>query len=595
MTGKAENIAKASLTAGFAASVFCFWRFAHPESLSLAEEMQMFLFNGSYAAERIMHVGGLCAFIGEFLTQFNTLLWLGAVIMSLLLTSIQALTWRLAKSAGADTLLSYVLTFVPSATLLIMMGDESVLASYAVSIITGLAASAAYCAASGRDNGLLRCGSLIIGIPLTFLMAGPGAYVLATYAIARLWAGGEGRAVKVIKTVGVAAGVAAIVAVCYRLSAYPLGQMAAGAWVYRKPDVPVWIPLFCAGVAAWPVIVGKAKVKDLGVLNCAGLWLALMTIAAANAHFNYDEGKYSVMRYDMLTRSHDWRGVVAMAEKQGPRTHLELAMVNMALAMRGELADRMFEFNQVNSEGLIPLFNREVMSSMVASDICFELGMVNSSRRFAFEAQEAIPDHRKSGRLTKRLAEVAIIDGHYALAERYLKQLRQTFAYSDWAQKSLDMIKDDAKVASHPTYGKLRRRRVSQDFFYSDREMDQMLGLLFSHDRSNKMALDYLLCLELVTRDIGSFIRYVPLMGERPGGVSIMPRHYQEALCMAWAKGHRSFDGMPWPVDQRIKQEFGAFARAISSGGDPESMISGYMGSSYWRFYAKGGKKKNDR
>ena len=58
MTGKAENIAKASLTAGFAASVFCFWRFAHPESLSLAEEMQMFLFNGSYAAERIMHVGG---------------------------------------------------------------------------------------------------------------------------------------------------------------------------------------------------------------------------------------------------------------------------------------------------------------------------------------------------------------------------------------------------------------------------------------------------------------------------------------------------------------------------------------------------------
>lgn len=69
---------------------------------------------------------------------------------------------------------------------------------------------------------------------------------------------------------------------------------------------------------------------------------------------------------------------------------------------------------------------------MMTSDIYYELGMLNTARRFAFEAQESIPNSQKSGRLTKRLAEVAIIDGQYELARRYLHLLKQTFAYSKW-------------------------------------------------------------------------------------------------------------------------------------------------------------------
>ncbi len=577
------------MTAASAIGIFCFWRFYHPEALSFAEEMQMFLFSGGYLTERLSAPGGAAAYVGEFLTQFYNPLWLGAVIATAMLLAVQRLTWRLARGAGGSSGAAFSLSFVPAAGLLVIQGDDNVLAGYTVSILAGLVTCAAYCQVCAKR--WLELLFLVIAIPLMFYLAGPGAYLLAAFALLRR-GGDRGWGGKIICAAVIAAYVLLTVICAYRMSAYPLSRIAAGVYTYRMPDAPALLTLFILFVAAWPTCVGKTKAGADKWIWAVGVWATVALVGFVACQLSYDRLKYRVMRYDMYMRTHDWQGAVAQAKRHTPRTPLELAAVNYALAMRGELADRMFEFPQVSSEGLIPVFNREVMSSMMTSDIFFELGMVNSARRFAFEAQEAIPDQRKSGRLTKRLAEVAIVDGHYALAMRYLDLLAKTFAYGKWAEKTKELIKSDAQVDAHPLYRRLRRRRVKQDFFYSDREMDQMLGLLFNQDKGNRMALDYLLCLELVTRDMANFTRYIPLLGQRPGGAGIMPRHYQEALCMAWAKGHKSFDGMPWPVNASIKGQFVTFAQMMAAGSQPWAANDGYIGTSYWAFYANGDKRE---
>lgn len=593
MTTKRDKTIATLLTLALAAAGFAFWMTVHPEALSFAEEMQMFLFNGGYALEKISVPGGVAAFSGEFLTQFFSLLWLGAVVQSALLVALQLVSYRLSRLTGGGAAESFALSFAPAVAMVAVMGDPNVTVSYALSVLAGLGACSLVARAGGSDKAAIVMVG--VGIPTLFFACGPATYALAAYAVVgavRRW-GASLRSASWVA--GIAVYTILTVVATYRLSAYPLGSVAAGLGTYRQAEIPAWPAGMACAFGLWPFVASRVRMiaRRRRVALC-GIAAATVAGGVAAGLLAYDGLTYRIMRYDLCLRRHDWAGALSIAEREAPRAPLELATVNFALVMRGELADRMFEYPQVSSEGLIPLFSREVASAMMTSDIYMELGMVNTARRFAFEAQEAIPDQRKSGRLTKRLAEVAITDGQYALASRYLDVLSQTFAYGRWAGEMKTLIKDETKVAAHPYFSKLRRRRISHDFFYSDREMDQMLGLLFSHDKSNRMALDYLLCLELQTRDMGSFIRYAPLLGQLPDGGRFVPRHYQEAMCMAWAQRHNSFDGMTWPVANSVKRQFAEFAKIHSADKHSPLLSEGRLGSSYWAFFVDD-KKDTDR
>ncbi len=571
-------ILQISLTTLFAVGVFLFWRFIHPEALACAEELQLFLFTPEYFFERLTYPGGIATYIGEFITQFYNLISLGAVILTLLFVVIQRLTWYLMRSEEVESC-HYPLSFAPAIFLLAIMGDENVLAPYVASIILGLVACIIFSHFASSTLSARRA-ALALLIPV-ICFAGTGIYILCAYAIAK-----SIKQRNYLEPFLIVIYLALCITTCYRISAYPLSRVLIGIGVYRMADAPTMLPLFLVFIGLFPALSSLLKMKMPRGSAYAELGLVAV-FAFLLPHLTFDEFKYRVMRYDLLLRKRNWSEIISLAKRHEPHSPLELATVNFALASRGELPNRMFEFPQVNSEGLLPVFSREVFTTMMTSDIYYELGMLNTARRFAFEAQESIPNSQKSGRLTKRLAEVAIIDGHYELARRYLHLLKQTFAYRKWAADNEALIADEAMVNAHPVYGRMRHRRVTTDFFYSDPEMDQMLGVLFNQDKSNRMALDYLLSCELLTRNLAAFARYIPLMGQLPdGGMGPLPRAYQEALCMVWAQHHPNFDGIPWPIDPTIRRNFIQFAQLTAPNGT-HSPLPPYLASSYWAFFIK--------
>ncbi len=571
-------ILQISLTTLFAVGVFLFWRFIHPEALACAEELQLFLFTPEYFFERLTYPGGIATYLGEFITQFYNLISLGAVILTLLFVVIQRLTWHLMRSEEVEGC-HYPLSFAPAIFLLAIMGDENVLAPYVVSIILGLVACIIFSHFASSTLSARRA-ALALLIPV-ICFAGTGIYILCAYAIAK-----SIKQRNYLEPFIIVIYLALCITTCYRISAYPLSRVLIGIGVYRMADAPTMLPLFLVFIGLFPALSSLLKMKMPRGSAYAELGLVAV-FAFLLPHLTFDEFKYRVMRYDLQLRKRNWSEIISLAKRHEPHSPLELATVNFALASRGELPNRMFEFPQVNSEGLLPVFSREVFTTMMTSDIYYELGMLNTARRFAFEAQESIPNSQKSGRLTKRLAEVAIIDGHYELARRYLHLLKQTFAYRKWAADNEALITDEARVNAHPVYGRMRHRRVTTDFFYSDPEMDQMLGVLFNQDKSNRMALDYLLSCELLTRNLAAFARYIPLMGQLPdGGMGPLPRAYQEALCMVWAQHHPNFDGIPWPIDPTIRRNFIQFAQLTAPNGT-HSPLPPYLASSYWAFFIK--------
>ena len=113
------------------------------------------------------------------------------------------------------------------------------------------------------------------------------------------------------------------------------------------------------------------------------------------------------------------------------------------------MGDRMFEFYQNGTEGLLPEFQRDFTSPLPTSEAYYHLGMVNTAQRFTFEAMEAIPNFNKSGRCFKRLAETNLINGQYEVAAKYLRLLRKTIFYRDWAEDAMTYLYNEEKINAH--------------------------------------------------------------------------------------------------------------------------------------------------
>ena len=77
-------------------------------------------------------------------------------------------------------------------------------------------------------------------------------------------------------------------------------------------------------------------------------------------------------------------------------------------------------------------------------------------------AQEAIPNYRKSARLTRRIIECEIINGNYKVAAKLLRRLQKTLFYRNWANQTMALLGNEKAINRHPIYGKLRKYREKE-------------------------------------------------------------------------------------------------------------------------------------
>lgn len=563
--------------------VFLFWYVCYPHVLSYIEQFQLFLFDADYLLDHLKYPGGVSVYIAEFLVQFFISFTAGSVILAVLYVLVQRLTWMLAKREGASDD-HYALSFLSPALLLAVMGDDNVMLGFVVGAILSLLACWGYSFVTQERS---RVAVLIVAVPILFYLTSAASYMFIGYAIIRSFKNSGLSLRSVAFAIMLVVYTVVLVLAFYYASSFPLARIANGVGYYRYRLAYVSVHfLYLAFLVGLPFAIAAIPEKwhIKSKLVEASIEIACV-VAVGNVLicYSYDPVKYRVIKYDYLLRTHNWDAIVALAEKEDSKTPIELSTINFALAMRGELGERMFEFNQRSSEGLLPIFGSESFSSIMSSEIFFKLGMVNTAERLVFEAQEASPSNQKSGRIMRRLVEVNIINGHYAVAERYLHVLEKTFAYRKWARNQLACLGDEQKIETHPLYGAMRNLRVTEDFFYSEREVDQMLGMLFVRNNFNRMALDYLLALELLTKDIDHFVEYIPLMS-RVGSYSHIPRAFQEALCFAWAQNHNSFDGMPWSIDTNVKRDFSTFVSLYNTNKNAPQLKEGRLGKSFWSF-----------
>ena len=540
----------------FGVAVVIFWSVPYMSGLCFQEQYQMFLFDIGYFLERIVQPGGLADYISEFLVQFYYMPVLGGTIIALLLMSIQAISWGLMKQFGMKAVFpGYLLSFVPSIVLWCAMGDQNLLLSFVVALSGALLMGWIH---NRFHNRLVKVVFELVSTALVYWFLGPVVFLYAALMIGDTLMKGKQNG-HILSSLGYSACLLILTVAWILLTTqslqYPLYRIFSGLNYYRYPGTVSPLPL---GVMIWTVVVvffgmvpdGHAWIKKLQQSKVVMVLAYVLVIVASwfGIKASFDEMTYDLIDYDFLVRTEQWDKIIEKAEKKPATTPLSVSCVNLALSQKGMLADRLFEFYQNGGEGLFPTFTRDMISPVSTAEIFFRLGMVNDAERYMFEAQEAIPNYRKSARLTRRIIECEIINGNYQVAAKLLRRLQKTLFYSNWANQMMALLGNEKAINRHPIYGKLRKyREKKQDFLFSDREMDQMLGLLFLNDNHNRMAYEYLMCYELLQRDLEKFVQYYPL--GRFVGYDHIPRSFQEILIGNWMKTHSDPRTIPYSVD----------------------------------------------
>ena len=430
----------------FCVAVVLFFGMAYPHHLHYQEQFQLFLFDSNYVWDIVKHPGGVADLLGRFCTQFFLYAWVGAIIIGILLLAIQLLVSRFVGGGWF-----YGLSYVPSFLLWLFLLDEHALLGGVWAVLLTFLAVWGLCK---LPKGLVRYIGIIVALPILYWMVG-------TY-----WNGSHYyRYPKVFPTLLYVAWLLAL--------AIPLLVYVCRKWL--KDSKGLVIPLCSFALVA--VVMGAVVWK--------------------NANFKAEK----VMHYDFMASHQQWNRIIETANKEKPNNQIGVTVQNLALAMRGQLTQHLFDYNQNGIAGLLPDVQSDAVSPMPTAEAFYQLGMINVAQRTVFEAQEAILDFQKSGRCYKRLAQTNLIIGSYEVARKYLMALQKTLFYREWANETLPLLGDEEAIAKHPEYGRLRKWAYKDNFFFSDHVTPEMLESLYSGCTDNSMAYQYLMAYYMLTGD----------------------------------------------------------------------------------------------
>ncbi|MBW6502625.1 MAG: hypothetical protein K0B05_14635, partial [Bacteroidales bacterium] len=344
--------------------------------------------------------------------------------------------------------------------------------------------------------------------------------------------------------------------------------------------IPVWFSMpAILMVVVYLVPVREKYHKPFLVIQCAGL--IIFTFIGFRIWANF--GAEVIMKYDYLVRTGQWNEVLKLAEDKPPRNFLSLAMLNLSLAKTGQMGDKMFSYDQRGVNGLFLPFNREYVAPMMGNEIFYHLALTNASQEYAFEAMETIPNHNKSSRVIKRLAETNLINGNYAVSGKYLTILDKTLFYRKWSRDTRRYLYNEELINSHPDWGEKRKFMVRNDYFFHVQNMEAALNRMVKENPGNRLAFEYLMAFYMINKDLRNFVNLIPLMEKM--NYREIPVSYQEAMLYIIGLSTRDpFSQAPSYISSGVRNRMREYAEIYTKFDDAEERLRNRHLGTYWYY-----------
>ena len=215
--------------------------------------------------------------------------------------------------------------------------------------------------------------------------------------------------------------------------------------------------------------------------------------------------------------------VIHEVESATQWTDQMLFFYNLVQAQRGELPDHLLKFTN-NILGTFYKIGPDtpMLTIRNMNELYWALGDMTFTERAAMMTN-VFSHNNRNVRMIRRLAECTYVSGDTLAAEKYLRILDKTFVYHKWAE---NVRKHGKNIYKQKIQMVNRRDTIT----ITDNAHFLMMQLLDSNP-DNIIALDYILCSNLLLKDITNFKRDYDRYCIETGKPRMKPL-YQEALCI---------------------------------------------------------------
>ena len=566
-------------------ALFAFLQMCFEYHFYYIEQSQLFLFSEAYIRNKLLLPGGFSMLVAEFLVQFFIRPYVGALVTAALLTGVGVCTAGIVKRIAPISGL-FILYVLPMLALLFMHFDFN----YRVQgTVCYLMMMALLCGYMRIRNDLFRLVAGCVLVTVLFWLAGSIAVLFA--GMVCLFEGLRKTPKWYISLIGVAEVLLLGVGTVY------FSLMGEYRWVFGPdlyyhntlhPKEIIYYSWICLPLVFLVAFFIRNKNSLSGKKWRAGI-SCIVQLAMIGAVLWWGMPKYSdaktlrLKKLDYFARTEQWDKTIE--ECKGKLTNfLYMCHLNMALANKGELSDKMFNFDQRGPQGLLVQWNKSENISCMLSDIYFTMGATASSQEMAFEGYVSAMEDGNP-RMLKRLVQTNLIYGTYPVAEKYISILEKTYAYRDWAQSQRKYLYNDEVVESDPILGTRRRMLPDRNSLAMIKGLAGDLALFLEKGPANSAALQYLGAMYLLAKDLEGFKALV----EKYYGTEflpVLPVHFQEAVIVMSEKEPDYWKR--FNVSETTVARFADYKKQVLANRN-NSAIAGLLnrsyGNTYWFYF----------
>ncbi len=553
-------IVAVAMTAGW-----CWFAFGVPYTLYTKEQVVLFIADWTAVSDYLARPAVLSSIVGDYLTQFYLLIGGAATILTLLLLLLWWGTRTVLRRFGAGALNATAWALLPVAAEVALNCHIEYPLSMTIAAVVAVWSFVAW--TKVREGASKYIVAALSIVALYWLV---GAHTAIFVLGAAAWAWRKGRCVWSVAMPVVAVGA---VALWGELLYLPLSQSYCYPLIenYMLQHCYVFLLTEAAFVVA---LVGARSRAWLGVLAVA------LTATVATAMINDRTEEYWLgMSCEAYFNRYD--RVLERAEANWEhQSYVAAAYTNLALAYRGELGERLTDYYQPLTYGLLLDVDEGTgyCYAMAAADATAAIGDMAEAQRATLLAMTFTP-HQRSSRVAKKMVEIAMVVGDRELAEKFLWQLERTALHRSWASKRREMLATGSEAIENE-----RRKLVVEDGFVGANNWYPALYALVEANGENRMAVDYLLSMHLLRKDRERFVAdydryFYPHWGAMP------PKIYQQALMMAFDNESELMAAIDqYHISPEVQHECIEYSRIYTKEQGRGEALRERFGRTYW-FY----------
>lgn len=405
--------------------LFCFVTFALQRfKLCTFESDHLFLFDANWIIGHLREVGGLNLIISSFLTQFFKFPIVGTIVATIIYVSVVYCTNKLI-SLTTETEDFHILAIVPATFLLLCIEIQFYSFRGHTALAICMIVTVLYQSFTNQHKKYDLAAAVLCTL-LLYIIAGSVAAVFAAIVFVTGF----------LQNKKTTAGIVAIATlIICGFASYLLEQFVSFSEAISPIQYYNWPAPTMISICTWlsvPAVILLSKFIYNQKFNLT-LFAALLLVFGFGLFKLHDLETYKMQHECYLAENEKWDKILAMNHRKSVKTNF-ISYTNLALAMRGELLDRMFEFNQQLPTQITN--SRTVRNDILHMDVIvyYHIGHLALARKYAYNSSQITPGGIEPHHFT-RLIAINNVLGLSKVSEKHSLTLHKTLFYKNIPQK----------------------------------------------------------------------------------------------------------------------------------------------------------------